>query len=118
MRKTILKSEVLKVTRILILKKRIRSLVLISLMLSLGDAVCTAGGISLGFISEGNVLLRPLADSRPIAAALTTFAYTGILLSVVYKLGTRCRFTVPLLIGVCIVKLAVMGIHLLWMLSI
>ena len=105
-------------SHILIIKKRIRSLVLISLMLSLGDAVCTAGGITMGLISEGNALLRPLADSRPIAASLAAFVYTGILLSVVYKLGMRCRFTVPLLIGVCIVKLAVMGIHLVWILSI
>lgn len=94
-------------------KARLKPLLLLILLHSLADAVCTATGISIGVISEGNPLLTAI-NSRPMLGCFAAFVYTSGLLFVIYKLGDRCRFTMPLLIGLCAVKIAVMGLHVIW----
>lgn len=91
-----------------------RRLIIIALLLSLGDAICTAIGVSMGVISEGNPIWRSFMHAQPLLAALAALACTSGLLAVVYKFGIRCRCTLPLLAGLCVVKSTVMGMHIDW----
>lgn len=88
------------------------------LILTLFDAVFSVIGIRLGFIGEANPLLRGLMQQHPELSALAVFFYTAALMAVVHKLGPRCRCTVPLMYGLCIIKAAVIGLHIGWILTV
>ncbi len=83
-------------------------------LLTLADAACTVAGVRLGVISEGNPIIRAAMHAYPVWAGAAACAYTGALLSLVYRYGPRARCTVPLLVGLFAVKTAVMGLHLGW----
>ena len=87
------------------------------LLLTLIDGVFTAIGLRLGLIGEANPLLRGLAQRCPALSALAAFLYTSALMAVVCRFGMRCRCTVPLMYGLCGIKIAVVGLHVGWMLT-
>jgi hypothetical protein len=97
--------------RILIMRRLIWAVMLMTLL----DAVCTAIGIRLGLITEWNPLLRGAVQRAPVWAGAASCAYTGAFMTLVYRFGPRARCTIPLLAGLCTVKLAVMGMHLGWL---
>lgn len=92
----------------------IRLFVLAIFLLTLSDAACTAAGISLGVIGEGNPIWREAMYANPAWTAVAACVYTAGLLYLVYRFGARCRCTVPLLAGLCGVKVAVIGLHVGW----
>jgi len=96
----------------------IRRLVLAVMLLTLLDAVCTAVGIRLGFIAEWNPLLRAAVQRAPVWTGAASCAYTGFFMALVCRYGPRARCTIPLLAGLCTIKLAVIGMHLGWLLTI
>ena len=87
------------------------------MLLTFGDALCTMAGIRLGVIAEGNPLLSTAVQQSPEITCAGVFAYTAVLLAVVARFGHRARSTVPLLAVLCAVKLAVMGLHLGWIIA-
>ncbi len=87
---------------------------MVIMLLTLLDAVCTAVGVRLGFITEWNPLMRTAVLQAPAWTGAASFAYTGTLMALVCRFGPRARCTIPLLAGLCTVKLAVVGLHLGW----
>lgn len=94
-----------------------RRLILAVMLLTLLDAACTAVGIRLGLIAEWNPLLRAAVQRAPVWAGAASCAYTGVFMALVRRFGPRARCTIPMLTGLCTVKLAVMGMHLGWLLK-
>lgn len=95
-------------------KYYIRLLITAIFLMTLADAACTATGVSLGVIGEGNPIFSTVMEEYPVYTAAAVCVYTGILLTLLYRFGMRCRCTVPLLAGLSSVKVAVIGLHLGW----
>jgi len=92
----------------------IRILILAIFLLTIADAACTAAGVSLGIILEGNPLMRVPMHEYPVFTAVLVCLYVGLLLALIDRFSTRCRFVQPLLTFVLVVKIAVVGLHLGW----
>jgi hypothetical protein len=74
-------------------------------------------GLSLGVIAEGNPVWRDLMSENPVATAAAAVALTAALLAVVYRFRRRCAYVVPLLTGLWAIRIAVIGLHLFWLLA-
>ncbi|MGE4353416.1 MAG: DUF5658 family protein [Oscillospiraceae bacterium] len=93
---------------------KLKHLVVSAYFLTLADCFCTAAGVRAKVITEANPLLQSAMQTCPILTALGIGAGVFGLLAVVYHFGPRARCTVPLLTLLCVVKLAVVGLHVRW----
>lgn len=96
----------------------IRILIWAIFLLTLADAVCTAAGVSLGIILEGNPIMQAPMHEHPVFTAALVCLYVGALLALIGKFSSRCRYILPLLAVVFAVKVAVIGLHLGWIIPI
>ncbi len=95
-----------------------RILILAIFLLTLADAACTAAGVSLGIILEGNPIMQVPMHEHPVFTAALVCLYVGVLLALLEKFSSRCRYIVPLLTVVFLVKVAIIGLHLGWIIPI
>jgi len=84
-------------------------------ILTIVDAVCTAIGVHLGVVEEANPFFQRVVMAQPVLASTAVCIGVGGILYLVYRLRDKVRFMVPLMVGLLIVKLVVVGIHLEWM---
>lgn len=92
----------------------IRLLILAIFLLTMADAVCTVAGVSLGVIFEGNPIMRASMHEYPVFTAVLVCLYVGVLLALIDKFSARCRYILPMLTVVFVVKVAVIGLHIGW----
>ena len=78
------------------------------------DLVFTYAGIKLNFIQEANPFFANAFQSNPIMGALKSAAVSFAGLTVLYLCRHRIRWINHALIGLFIVKLAVLGMHVDW----
>lgn len=100
-----------------IYKKRFTVLLVAVFALTLIDATCTTIGVSAGVIAEGNPIFSSIMTSNPVVTSVAAVVYTSTLLAFVWRYGAQFRCTMPLMSFVVVVKVAVVGLHLAWMLS-
>lgn len=92
----------------------IRLLILAIFLLTLADAACTAAGVSLGIIFEGNPIMCTPMQEYPVFTAVLVCLYVGVLLALIDRFSARCRYILPMLAIVLAVKVAVIGLHIGW----
>lgn len=87
-------------------------------LLTLSDAVCTAAGMRLGVIAEANPLLRGLMTAHPELTSAGVCVFVGAILCIMYPVREQVRWLGSALSAVAVIKLAVLGMHLGWILQI
>ncbi|SMC39447.1 DUF5658 family protein [Papillibacter cinnamivorans] len=97
---------------------RIQHLIFIFILtITVMDAVCTAAGIRLGVIAEGNPLMAAPMYAAPGITAAAVCAGTAALLALIWRLRRRAPWAGAALLSVLAVKLGVVGLHLYWILA-
>ena len=83
------------------------------------DVGFTYWGIVVGYIEEANPLLAEVFHSKPELTSLILVALVAFLLSVIWHYHDRARRIIYLLLpGLLLVKLAIMGMHINWLMQI
>lgn len=95
-----------------------RKLLIAILTLTAADAACTAAGLRLGTIQEGNPLLCHVMTAHPVMTGAAVCVAVAALMLWLYSVRERVRWIGPALVGVVAVKLAVMGMHIHWIITI
>ncbi len=95
-----------------------RRLFVLIFLLTLADAACTAAGMYLGVITEANPLLRGLMTAHPALTAGGVCVFVGGLLLLMYSVRAQVKWLGSALSALAVVKLAVLGMHLGWILQI
>lgn len=94
-----------------------KRVLLLILVLTAMDAVCTAAGLRLGVIAEGNPLMAAPMYAAPGITAAAVCAGTAALLALIWRLRRRVPWAGAALLGVLAVKLGVVGLHLRWIIA-
>jgi hypothetical protein len=92
-----------------------KKLFILVFILTVVDAICTAVGVHLGCVEEANPFFQSMIMSHPVLAASAVCAGVGAVLYGMYLVRNKVRFMAPLIIGLLIIKLAVVGMHIGWM---
>lgn len=82
------------------------------------DLGLTATGIRRGTIGEGNPLLEKMFHASPEMSAVILAVLVGLLLLLMYKVQYRIKWINLALVGLFVIKLAVLGLHLNWIIKI
>lgn len=82
--------------------------------LTLIDVICTAIGISKGFVREGNPLLANFFHKTPATAAVTVAVFVTTLLYILYKLQYRVRWMNRAANLMLVIKTFAMVLHINW----
>ena len=82
--------------------------------MTVGDAIFTTLGVKDGIIAEANPLLAAFFNASPELTAIITAIGVTALLYIIYRCRNRIRWINTALIGLFVVKLAVLGLHFNW----
>ena len=94
-----------------------KALLLTIFGLTIADVACTYIGFRSGQIKEGNPLLRYMFSNHPELTSLMVIAFVGCLLWLLWNYKDRARHIYVFVSGILLVKIAVMGLHLDWILK-
>jgi hypothetical protein len=86
--------------------------------LTVVDVVCTYWGYKSGYIEEGNPLLRFMFHNHPELTSLLILLFVGCLLALLWNYKDKARHVTMFVVGILVAKIAVVGIHLNWILKI
>lgn len=87
-------------------------------LLTIFDVACTAAGLRLGVITEGNPILTGVMANSPELAAAGLCIVVGAVLLWLYSVRKKIRWLIPALAAIATIKLAVVGMHLFWIATI
>ena len=86
-------------------------------ILTIIDIICTAVGLSLGFIAEGNPLMAWLFDWSVIGTCVIVVLLVGACLAILKTFMDRFKWTRYVVAGLVGVKLFVVLVHLSWIIA-
>jgi len=82
------------------------------------DVGLTYWGYKAGHIEEANPLLSYVYRNSPEASSILILLFVGCLLGILWNYKEKARHMYVFVIGVLLVKIAVVGIHINWLLKI
>lgn len=86
--------------------------------LTIIDIACTYFGYKAGYIEEGNPLLRFMFHNHPELTSFFVIIFVGYMLGLLWNYKDKSRHITLFVVGILIVKIAVVGLHLSWILKI
>ena len=86
--------------------------------LTLADVSCTYFGYKAGYIEEANPLLRFTFHNHPELTSIFVIIFVGCLLGLLWNYKDKARHITLFVVGILIVKIAVVGLHLNWIIKI
>ena len=86
--------------------------------LTLIDVFCTYFGFKAGYIEEGNPLLRYMFHAHPELSSFFVIIFVGFMLSLLWNYRDKARHITLFVAGILVVKIAVIGLHVSWIMKI
>jgi len=93
---------------------RLKRIALAAFALTVADAFCSGVGVYCGAIVEANPIFREAMAANPLFTGAVLCAVVGALLYILYSQRGRVRWVGPALTMIAAVKLAVIGLHSVW----
>lgn len=87
-------------------------------ILTILDAICTITGVQLGFVEEGNPFVQSAMQNYPILTGLTVVLVIGAVLYGIYRVRHKIRWIGYAMVGVLAIKMAIIGLHVNWIVQI
>lgn len=82
------------------------------------DVALTYWGYKAGHIDEANPLLSYVYRNGPEVTSVLVLLFVGCLLGILWNYKDKARHIYYFVIGLLLVKIAVVGIHINWLLKI
>ena len=82
--------------------------------MTIADLALTAAGICMGYVKESNPITQRMFHASPEMSAVILAALVGALLLLMWKVKHKVRFINAAVIGLFVIKLAVLALHFNW----
>ena len=82
------------------------------------DITCTYFGYTAGYIEEGNPVLRFMFHNHPELTSFLVIIFVGCMLGLLWNYNEKARHITLFVVGILVVKIAVVSLHINWMVKI